>query len=409
MSAADSQRSTSKVFAKLQQDIGSRTAICPGMWVLALILLIASSAAAQRKGDVAPALIWDKLKGNCPSALNQPDLMGKVVVLSFGEDFPIPQEVADWNDLPKRFPDASILFLQVVAGPEFLVDQALKDAAYQGCILIDSAEANRENFKLPPSTAMVVIDQLGLIAGYSRYANGDALEHAVRAVLDYRAETDLSETPPQGQRQSQHPAENASWNVRIETGKQDGPRGFEDGPDHYVARNMSLEFILSTLWSKPPALILLPEKSKGQSYTVSVHIPVSDYDLVLKLCRESVEKYLGLLIDKVVRVTPAYVMSASARPSTALQPAKEGEREVTGGGEGSLIGTNQTTHDIALALQDLLGVPVFDESGMKGKYDYSATSKLAGSEAALDLARQLGFDLKLADRPVEMLVANAPY
>ena len=31
-----------------------------------------------------------------------------------------------------------MLFLQVVAGPEFLVDQALKDAAYPGCILMDN-------------------------------------------------------------------------------------------------------------------------------------------------------------------------------------------------------------------------------------------------------------------------------
>jgi hypothetical protein len=57
-------------------------------------------------------------------------------------------------------------------------------------------------------------------------------------------------------------------------------------------------------------------------------------------------------------------------------------------------------------LQDLLGVPVIDETGMKGKYDYSATTKLAGSEAAIDLARKLGFDLEPAERPVEMLVAR---
>ena len=68
---------------------------------------------------------------------------------------------------------------------------------------------------------------------------------------------------------------------------------------------------------------------------------------------------------------------------------------MTGGGEGSIIGTNQTTHDIARALQDLLRVPVVDESDMNGKYDYSATRKLAGSEAALDFAGKLGFDLTL--------------
>jgi uncharacterized protein (TIGR03435 family) len=118
---------------------------------------------------------------------------------------------------------------------------------------------------------------------------------------------------------------------------------------------------------------------------------------------------LGLLIDRELGVTRAYVMSAAARPSSHLQAAREDEVEMSGGGEGSIFGTRETTRDIAAALQDLLGVPVVDETGMKGKYDYSATSKLAGSEAALDLARQLGFDLKSADRPVEMLVAKPAY
>jgi hypothetical protein len=79
---------------------------------------------------------------------------------------------------------------------------------------------------------------------------------------------------------------------------------------------------------------------------------------------------------------------------------------MTGWGEGSIIGTRQTTHVIAAALQGLLSVPVIDETGMTGIYDYSATSSLTGSEAVLDLARQLGFDLKIAYRPVEMLVAR---
>jgi uncharacterized protein (TIGR03435 family) len=379
------------------------------MRVLVLILVVANSGAAQWRGDIAPALIWDKLKGNCPANLNQPDLKGKVVVLSLGDDFPIPQSVADWNNLPKRFPDEPVVVLQVVTGPEFLIDQALKDATYQGCILIDGAGANRENFKLSSSTETVVIDRGGLIAGYSRYADGDPIERAIRAVLDNRLETGLSESPPEGQAWHARPAENVSWNVLIEPAKPDVPHAFEDGPDRYLARNQSLDFIVSTLWNTPPALILLPDKAKSQRYTVSAHIPVSGYDLLLKLCREAVEKHFELLIDRELRVTRAYVMSASTRPSTHLQAAREDEQEMTGGGEGSIIGTHQTTRNIAATLQDLLGIPVVDEADMNGNYDYSATSSLAGSEAALDLARQLGFDLKPADRPVEILVARPAY
>jgi uncharacterized protein (TIGR03435 family) len=102
-------------------------------------------------------------------------------------------------------------------------------------------------------------------------------------------------------------------------------------------------------------------------------------------------------------------MSASTHPSTHFLVSREDEQEMAGGGEGSLIGIRQPTRSIADALQDLLGVPVIDEAGMHGKYDYSATSTLGGSEAAFDLAHQLGFELERADRPVEMLIVKAAH
>jgi uncharacterized protein (TIGR03435 family) len=92
-------------------------------------------------------------------------------------------------------------------------------------------------------------------------------------------------------------------------------------------------------------------------------------------------------------------MSVSAQPSSHLQAAQADEPEMTGFGEGSMIGAGRAKRDIAESLQDLLGIPVVDETGLRGKYDYSATSRLTDPDAALDLARQLGFDLKPAEKP----------
>ena len=77
--------------------------------------------------------------------------------------------------------------------------------------------------------------------------------------------------------------ESVSWNVVIEPAKPDAPRGFAEGPGQYAAKNMPLEFILATLWDTPPARMVLPDRTKGQSYMVSARIPVSDHDLLLKL------------------------------------------------------------------------------------------------------------------------------
>jgi uncharacterized protein (TIGR03435 family) len=73
-------------------------------------------------------------------------------------------------------------------------------------------------------------------------------------------------------------------------------------------------------------------------------------------------------------------------------------------GQGSIIGTAQAMPDIARTFEDMLSIPVIDETGWQGKYNYSVSSKLTGSEAAFDMANQLGLELTEVKRPIEMLV-----
>jgi uncharacterized protein (TIGR03435 family) len=75
-------------------------------------------------------------------------------------------------------------------------------------------------------------------------------------------------------------------------------------------------------------------------------------------------------------------------------------------GQESIIGTAQGMPDIARTFEDLLNVPVIDETRWQGKYNYSVSSKLTGSEAAFDMAHQLGLELTEVKRPIEMLVVR---
>jgi len=46
---------------------------------------------------------------------------------------------------------------------------------------------------------------------------------------------------------------------------------------------------------------------------------------------------------------------------------------------------------------------VVEQTGLKGKYDYFAASKLH-AEAGFDMAHQLGLTLTKAEQPIEILV-----
>ncbi len=231
---------------------------------LMLFGAISGMAMGQHRGDVPPALTWDKLKGNCPASLDWASLRGKAVVVSLESDDVFPEEIADWNKVPQKFQGEAVIFLQVVAGSEFLLDQALKKTAYQGCILLDSHFANRQNFQLPRFPRTVVVDQLGFIAGYSR---GDPDEYGVRAVLNYQTETDLFETPPQAQPYDPAAGLDASpsYEIHISPAQRDTPRALASGgPNRYIAKNYSLKVIISDLWSTPYEPCVIPRGAGGR-------------------------------------------------------------------------------------------------------------------------------------------------
>ncbi len=371
-----------------------------------MIAVLSGVAGAQHSGDVPPALVWNKLKGNCPARLDWTSLRGNVVVVSFTHGVFVPDEVAEWNEAAGNFPGDPVLFMQVVGGSEFLLDQALKQAAFPGCILFDSELANQRNFKLPrllPRT--VVVDQLGVIAGYSR---GGPDEHGVRSVLNYRAETGLSEVPPPvsgtGAGQEAYP----TYEVHISPASRTELRSLGQlvDPDTYIARNHGLPAIISDLWETPGYRIAFPEKLDGGSYDVTAHIPGADRDRVRQMVQEAVERRFGLRVGKEERIERVYMLTASGTSSPHLAPATSGEKQMSAGGENSVSGTAHTMQEMARMFAELLSVPAFDETGLKGKYNYSASSKLSGTDAVFDMALQLGLQLTQAERPIEMLVVR---
>lgn len=373
---------------------------------LSLIAALAGFANAQRVGDPPPALVWNKLKGNCPAALDWPSLRGSVVIVSFSLDPIGSDEIVEWNELVRKFPTEGVLFIQVIAGSEFLLDQALSQEAFQGCLLFDSDLTNHLNFDLPPHGRSVVVDRLSVIAGYSWGVPG---EDAIRSVLNGELDTPLLKAPPEPP--SSDPTAGLdpvpSYEVHISPAQQGSTRQLgQGGPGRYISKNFPLKIIIADLWDAPIARIAFPENLDEGNYDVTAHIPVTDREVLLRTVREAVETRFGLRVGKEERPQRVYVLTAGPNPSPNLRPAIGDEQRMSGGGQGSIVGTAQTKADIAQELEYLLGVPVIDATGLKGAYDYSASSKLSGSEAALDLAHRLGLELTQAERPIEMLVVR---
>jgi hypothetical protein len=147
------------------------------VWLMGALTAVVMS---QTRGETPPALVWEKLKGSCPASLEWASLDGKVVLVSFRADDVFPEDVADWAEVPQKLRGKPVVFVQIVGGSEFLLDQALKGTESPGCILFDRAHSNAQNFKLPSFLGTVTVDKRGVIADYSR---GDPDEGRILAVL----------------------------------------------------------------------------------------------------------------------------------------------------------------------------------------------------------------------------------
>jgi uncharacterized protein (TIGR03435 family) len=375
------------------------------LWGLTVVTVIAS---AQHAGDIPPALVWSKLKGSCQDTLDWADLHGRVVVVSLSPNF-FPTDVDDWKQAAKPFEGGHIQFIRVVGGSEFLLDQALKQNDYHGCVLFDADLQNQKNFKLPARFARtVVVDQLGVIVGYAR--GGDDIKDAVRSVLDNRPSRGLDETPPQPQHYEPTAGlDQAPYGVHISPAQVGELRALgTGGPDRYISRNQPLQFIILDLWNTSSARIAFPERLTEGNYDVTAIIPGVVGEMLLQFVRDAVERQFGLVVEKETRVEKVYLLSALQNRSPQLQPAINSETSMSGGSDSSIVGTAQTMQDIARVFEGLLNTPVIDSTDLKGKYNYSASNKLSGTESALDLAHQLGLELTEAMKPIEMLVVQQP-
>jgi uncharacterized protein (TIGR03435 family) len=381
--------------------------------ILLLAGVVTFAAPPKRAGDLPPALVWDKLKGECPASLDWASLRGKVVVLAFRDLSP---GIADWKSLTEKFQGQSVIFLLVSSGSEFLLDQEVEQNSYSGCMLVDDKNANARNFGAPVYLdPTVMVDERGFIAGWA----GDGVDAAVVALLKYEVPADLSETlaplkPQLSERDAQtRPAPSLAVHISLAakpisgliTSIDEPAMTFGDGL--FVATNQSLRSIICFLWETPTTHVSFPDNLDDRTYDMVANMPLNDAVLVRTLVQEAVENRFGLRIEKETRLIRGYSLTAIQDSSSHMRPSKEGSIRLSTVSEWSMRGTAAEIKDIASEFEDIVEAPVIDQTGVKGKYDYFVSSKQQGTEAALDMADQLGLKLTKIEQPMEMLVVAA--
>lgn len=383
--------------------------------VFALLSLSSASAAAQAPvpGSPAPPLAFEEvLSGNPGAELPQDALKGRALVVDFWATWCAPciASMPHLDSLAKAFDGQPVAFLAPTDEAASTVREFLVSRPLRTTVVLDTDRSAFEAYGVSgiPHTALVYAD--GRYAGFVRARDLDAA--TVRAlVAGDSLPIPVLDAPRQVQERTgadEVAQETARGGMSVRIAYTDAPstgyrydvrRGTMEAP------SIRLGTVVRIAYDVTSARSVTPDTLARSKIAVHLKLPEEQGALFRPVLQQSLEAGLGLDVRRETREVESVVLrigSGGVRPG--LRPSAEDKARFSSGDD-ALAGTGGMLSDLAQSLEWLLGVPVIDETGIKGRYDWSLTFD-DPSAAELAISRELGLVLVREVRPVELVVVH---
>jgi len=366
-----------------------------------LLPLIISSAFAQnpKVGELAPEI--DLKKVISPPSVSVPtlaSLRGKIVVLEFwGVGCgPCLKNIPHLNELADKFGPRGVEFLYVSDDSEKVVRYFLEKTKIKATVAVDAASSTLKKYGVIGIPCTYIIGRDGKILADTHPAliDGDTMEDALagRPLRFKQEKVEVSEKPT--------PKPLFEVWVRLATSDQ-----MEGGLSPYrtYAEAMPPKVCIAWAFGVPPSRVVLETTLPDENYDMKAEGSPKDKNTLpaLQLALSSV---LGVTVTKEEREIEAYVLAQLPGQSHKLQ--KPGpESASVGGDQDSVLVTNSDLSALLGFIDDGTGVPVVDETRLKGKYTYDLKAPKKDYDSLRKAVReQLGLDLRKERRKLTVMV-----
>jgi uncharacterized protein (TIGR03435 family) len=168
-----------------------------------------------------------------------------------------------------------------------------------------------------------------------------------------------------------------------------------------------LDILASSYGINPSRIVTRSALPEGR-FDFIIQTPDTEKESVNTWLREAVESTFGLRARPAIREMDAFVLR-SGRTTQSLAPTGSAGSASLSSGGGSLNCVNQSMNSLASSLEDILGRPVLDETGLTNRYDFQLLwdEKKSGEAESIELTQalheQLGLELAPAKKAVELL------
>lgn len=380
-----------------------------------------STTNALKPGSPAPELRFSNLlQAPVGAKFDWASLRGKAVVLEFWATWCVPcvADISALNSLQASLDPSKVQFISIDDEDAAVVQLFIKKKPVSGWLGFETSGEMQRKYGVNGIPATFVIGPNGRIVTTTATPTTLSKEQLL-AVADGKAGIDHPVQPPTASGLTGDAAKSSPKDAGIEgntqTGDSDlalleivlsiggtgGSRSQFEGPGHFDLTNLTVVGLLHNALDIPESRISSPTDLLEKKYDLHVNAPQMDKKQLDQAVETAIAAGVGIQIEHHTAPTKSYVLTAKPEAKSHFSESSSGfavyQPKIQ-----TLTCRHASSLKVAAALEQILGIPVVDETGLDGQ----ATSSLiilprdvASANAAL--GKELGLALVPGERPIE--------
>jgi len=391
---------------------------------------------SPKVGGAAPAMSFTKLlQAPEGTAVDWPSMKGKVVVLEFWATWCVPcvAEIPVMNSLVAGVDPAKVQFISVDDEDPAVVEGFLKKHPMSGWIGLDTTGKVYERFGVDARPATMVIDPMGKVVSTTVHpeqlkaeqlvALADGKPVTLGGEADAKVQAALDEAIKKGfaaEVGATADSAKALFSITLSPGEpaKDGQetmtRMVSHGPGEKDILNASVPVLLNFGAGTAITRVKMDGKLPETNYNLHIAAPGADAKQLAAAVELAISTGAGVKIVHQTAEKDAYVLVVGAgakeyfvEAGTDAKGQRTMEMAFYDETKQNLQCMNASADQLADALEQALGMPVVNETGLTGRLAAKLTiapKDFASAEKALE--ENAGLKLVRAKRPIETLTLS---